>query len=302
MSSSERSAKTAFISYSSADAAAAVAIVHELRAQGLNVWYSPDHIPGGAYYAADIERALRGTDALLLLASGRSVGDTRRGLTGSKQVAREIELAIQLDLKIIPLLLDSVLPERAQADGFGYHLSTCQHIDIREAVRAGAYPPCCKEIRAAIDGMPADRGERGRAQIEQVEQLLMKGQWERAQQALLVPVARGKDLDRAKLLRIVAQLQGAAPLARLMASQVEAHLEALKALCATEEASAALYLMGVLARYYFQPNGLFDPNGGTRELTARARTAGKLSARTLNVVRPALPDGHAFELEWKRTT
>ena len=174
-------------------------------------------------------------------------------------------------------------------------------IDFREVAQTGRYAPVCKDIVACIHGLPTDPVDLGSARIERAEQLLMRGEWESALGAMSVVGLRGADADRAKLLRIAAQLHGTRPLARLLASQVDACVTTLKALCATQEAPAALYLLGVLSRYYFQANGLHDSSGGIRELKAKARATGRLSARTMNVIRPALPDGRAFELEWKRT-
>jgi len=112
-----------FISYSSADEQAVRAALEPLRAEGVRLWFAPDHgcIPAGADFAAQIIDGLNASRALVLMATRRSMN--------SDHVARELELAAQKRLAIIPLFLEVAVPV---PPAFEYRLATLQRITAHD--------------------------------------------------------------------------------------------------------------------------------------------------------------------------
>lgn len=107
----------AFISHASADAAAAVSLCEQLEALGLRGWIAPRDIAPGAHYAESIIDGLERSRAVVMLVSPAALG--------SPHVLREIERAVSLRRKLLPVRLADVRPEGALA----YLLSGCQWLD-----------------------------------------------------------------------------------------------------------------------------------------------------------------------------
>lgn len=108
-----------FISYSSKDAAAALAFKNRIS-QAKPVWMAPFSIPVGSSYAHEIPRAIGEADAFILLLSENSVR--------SKWVEKELDNALRADIPILPVKLDTC----ELSPSFLFYLSNCQIIDASE--------------------------------------------------------------------------------------------------------------------------------------------------------------------------
>lgn len=97
--------KHVFISYSSADKAAAEAVVRALEAAQVGCYLAHRDNKGGMLWDEAILDALDGASGLVLLLSGAS--------NASPMVKREVERAASRDMPIVPLRIDDVLPGRS---------------------------------------------------------------------------------------------------------------------------------------------------------------------------------------------
>lgn len=90
-----------FISYTKADKAKANKICQGLEARGLQCWIAPRDIPPGATdWAKPIVQAIRSASTLVLVLSNAT--------SSSKDVHREIEIADEEELRIIPIEIEQV--------------------------------------------------------------------------------------------------------------------------------------------------------------------------------------------------
>src|SRR5579883_2776529 len=134
-----------FISYSRNDSAKALTLAEQPRASGMDVWIDQHGIEGATSWSKEIANALQVCHTMLLLLSPTAVT--------SKNVAKELSVATQLDKRIVPVQVI-----RTQLEGeFLYHLSPLQRVKIEDfdgIVRAisGAERPA----RAARPQQPID--------------------------------------------------------------------------------------------------------------------------------------------------
>ncbi len=110
-----------FISYSSHDRAHALNLVERLRAEGYEVWIDKHGIEASTNWSAEIANALTDARSVLFLLSS--------GALASRNVAKELALAAELDKHIIPIELETV---KLSGD-FLYHLSGVQRVPISDA-------------------------------------------------------------------------------------------------------------------------------------------------------------------------
>ncbi len=104
--------KRIFISHSSKDHDTAALICDALEKNGLLCWIAPRDIPYGKEWAGEIAKAIENSSAFLFLSSGNS--------NASGQVSREIQLAIENEVPIIPIRLDGA----DYSDTNKYYLAT----------------------------------------------------------------------------------------------------------------------------------------------------------------------------------
>lgn len=104
--------KPIFISHSSKDHAVAEKICDALENNGLKCWIAPRDIPYGKAWAGEISKTIANSCTFLFLSSENS--------NSSDQVSREIQLAIQHNLMIIPIRLDN----SSYSDANSYYLAT----------------------------------------------------------------------------------------------------------------------------------------------------------------------------------
>ena len=109
-----------FLSYSSKDHAIAETICNALENRGLTCWMSSRDIGPGENFQVSILRAIRSAGMMVMVFSGNS--------NNSDEVKKEIALAGQHKLLVVPVRVEDVVPGEA----FEYELATRQWIDLFE--------------------------------------------------------------------------------------------------------------------------------------------------------------------------
>ena len=109
--------KYVFISYKVEDAEDAGWVKSTLEANGIPCWMAPDSIPGGSSYATEIEKAISGCSAFVLILSEKA--------QGSKWVSKELDRAINHGKRVMPYTLD----DAPLKDDFSFYLSNVQRYD-----------------------------------------------------------------------------------------------------------------------------------------------------------------------------
>ncbi len=106
-----------FISHSSEDRGIATKLCDALERRGLGCWLASRDIGPGENFQEAIVKAIRSVRAMVLVFTGNA--------NNSSEIQKEIALASQNRLVVIPLRVEDVLPN----DAFLYELSTRQWID-----------------------------------------------------------------------------------------------------------------------------------------------------------------------------
>ncbi|MEO8315950.1 MAG: toll/interleukin-1 receptor domain-containing protein [Pseudomonadota bacterium] len=107
-----------FISYASQDAKVARTICTALESRGFTCWISTRNIQPGENFQSAIVRAIRGAKVLLLVFTANS--------NRSEEMTKELALASQQKLMVVPLRVENVDP----SDAFAYEFATRQWIDL----------------------------------------------------------------------------------------------------------------------------------------------------------------------------
>ena len=107
-----------FLSHSSKDHAIAETICRALESRGLTCWMSSRDIRPGENFQEAIIRAIRGAGMMVMVFSANS--------NNSDEVKKEIALAGQHKLLVVPVRVEDVVP----AEAFQYELATRQWIDL----------------------------------------------------------------------------------------------------------------------------------------------------------------------------
>lgn len=106
-----------FISYSSSDRNAALAVLHGLERDGIRCWMAPRDIKPGAIWAQAIMEAIQEARALVVVFSASA--------NRSANVINEVDAAVRKGAIILPLRIEDVMPEGAME----YHLRTRHWLD-----------------------------------------------------------------------------------------------------------------------------------------------------------------------------
>jgi len=109
-----------FVSYASKDREAALALCHALENRGFHCWISIRDIGPGENFQVAIPRAIHDAKVMVLVFSTES--------NNSNEVKKELALASQNRLIVIPVRVEDVTPD----DAFAYELATHQWIDLFE--------------------------------------------------------------------------------------------------------------------------------------------------------------------------
>ena len=109
-----------FISYASKDQNVAQTVCEALENRGLHCWISGRDIGPGENFQVSIVRAIRAAKVMILVFSANS--------NNSEEIKKELVLAGQSRLAVIPVRVEDVAPEEA----FAYEFATRQWIDVFE--------------------------------------------------------------------------------------------------------------------------------------------------------------------------
>ncbi|HLY57557.1 MAG TPA: toll/interleukin-1 receptor domain-containing protein, partial [Stellaceae bacterium] len=107
-----------FISYSSKDAKVAGTVCEALERRGLKCWISSRDIEPGQNFQQAIVRAIRAARVMVLVFTTNA--------NSSNEIMKEVALAGQYGLTVIPVRTEDVLPN----DAFAYEFATRQWIDL----------------------------------------------------------------------------------------------------------------------------------------------------------------------------
>lgn len=109
---------TVFVSHSSKDRETALRICGALEEKGIRCWISSRDIGPGENFGAAIVRAIRAAKVMLLVFSANAAA--------SDEIKKELVLAGQSRLSVIPARIEDVAPEGA----FAYEFATRQWVDL----------------------------------------------------------------------------------------------------------------------------------------------------------------------------
>jgi hypothetical protein len=107
-----------FISYSSRDRNTALTVCQALENRGLRCWISCRDIGPGENFQVSIVRAIRAAKVMVLVFSANA--------NNSEEIKKELVLAGQSQLVVIPVRVEDITPDEA----FAYELATRQWIDL----------------------------------------------------------------------------------------------------------------------------------------------------------------------------
>src|SRR5215831_2119540 len=125
-----------FISHSTEDKTAADAVCAILEKNGVRCWIAPRDIMPGADWGESIVNAIRTSRVLLLLFSTNA--------NKSRQIKREVEIAADGNVTIVPLRIENILP----TESFKYFLGNIHWMDALT-------PPLEKHLEAIAEKVKA---------------------------------------------------------------------------------------------------------------------------------------------------
>ena len=128
-----------FISFASKDVKVALTLCAAIESRGFNCWISARDIQPGENFQVAIVRALRRAKILLLVFTANS--------NTSEEMTKELALASQQKMMVIPLRVEDVTP----GDAFAYEFATRQWIDAF-ADWEFSIEQLCKRIGHALAG------------------------------------------------------------------------------------------------------------------------------------------------------
>jgi hypothetical protein len=134
-----------FISFASQDLKVAMAVCNALEARGFSCWISARNIEPGDNFQSAIVDAIGNSKVMLLVFSAHS--------NTSNEMTKELALASQKQLIVVPLRIEDVKPSAALA----YEFATRQWIDLFVDWEKAINQLCARLSRAmAPDGADAD--------------------------------------------------------------------------------------------------------------------------------------------------
>ena len=137
-----------FITYSSKDQKVARTICTALENRGLACWISSRNVKPGQNYQEQIVRAIRASRVMVLVFTSNA--------NNSNEIKKELALASQNNLIVIPVRIEDVAPNEA----FAYEFATRQWIDLFEDWEK-SISELVDLIAAILDDPPA--GDRAKA-------------------------------------------------------------------------------------------------------------------------------------------
>jgi len=110
-------AHDAFISHSSKDKIIADAVCGTLEGKNIRCWIAPRDVPPGTHYGAALDKAIENSKIFILLIS--------KGSNNSDQVIRELEIAADNGIPIIPIRIEDIEP----TDAMRYYVKSLHWLD-----------------------------------------------------------------------------------------------------------------------------------------------------------------------------
>jgi hypothetical protein len=107
-----------FISHATQDAKVAARLCEAMEARGFSCWIASRDIAPGENFQVAIVRAIRAAKIMLLVFTGAA--------NGSDEVAKELALASQNKMIVVPLRVENIAP----SETFAYEFATRQWIDF----------------------------------------------------------------------------------------------------------------------------------------------------------------------------
>jgi TPR repeat protein len=133
-----------FISHASQDRRIAESLCASLEGRGFHCWLASRDVGGGENFASAIVRAIRAAKVMLLVFTANA--------NNSDEIKKELVLASQNRLVVIPLRVEDIAPE----DAFAYELATRQWIDLFDDWERGLERVAAR-IAAVLPAFPARR-------------------------------------------------------------------------------------------------------------------------------------------------
>jgi len=127
-----------FVSYSQPDRDTAFELVARIEAHGIPVWIAPRDVSPSADWAAEIIDAIAAARVMVLVLSVHS--------NDSPQVRREVERAVNRQVRILPFRIDDVLPSKS----LEYFLSSQHWLDAFPPPREPHYARLCTALGAIL--------------------------------------------------------------------------------------------------------------------------------------------------------
>lgn len=131
-----------FISFASKDTKVAMTLCSAIERRGFSCWISARNILPGENFQVSIVQAIRQAKIMLLVFTGNS--------NNSQEMTKELALASQQKLIVIPLRVEDVAP----SDAFAYEFATRQWIDLFADWEL-AIDQLCMRISNALPAEPA---------------------------------------------------------------------------------------------------------------------------------------------------
>lgn len=141
-----------FLSHNSRDKSQARHLAEQLRAAGLSVWLDEEHLPLGRPWQPELEAAIRGARAVLVLIGAHGLGPWEH-----KEMRMAVNLATQIEMPVIPVLASNA-PPSSELPAFLLDLTG---VDLRPKSESDAPSGLDRLIQglksASGDGAPASR-------------------------------------------------------------------------------------------------------------------------------------------------
>lgn len=247
-----------FISYSSIDKATADAACATFEKNGIRCWIAPRDVPAGSEWAEAIIDAIESARIMVLIFSTHS--------NESRQVRREIELAVSRGLTIMPIRLEKIAPTKSMA----YYMAGVHWLDalsppleakfvemvgwMKPVLAVGAAPeakPRPGPNKAAPKPPPESKPRAGTLTVDEAQRL-----YEAAR--AMISAGRGAE-GVAEMQKLVTQIGDPtdAPMQRKLSMILHLMALNLESLGQTGEAIAAFD--EVLRRYRKAPDSVLAP-------------------------------------------
>jgi hypothetical protein len=133
-----------FVSYCQSDCECAFELVSRVEAHGINTWIAPRDVSPSADWAAEIIDAIAAARVMVLVLSANS--------NDSPQVRREVERAVNREVRVLAFRIDDVLPSKS----LEYFLSSHHWLDAFPPPREPYYARLCAALDAVLK-TPATR-------------------------------------------------------------------------------------------------------------------------------------------------